>query len=51
MEDLGRLSAGETGQMVHDSAVRMVKSSWKAEAQSRSKLDVLQRLLDNVYLS
>ena len=44
VEDLGRLSAGEIGQMLHDSAVRSVKSSWEAEAQDRSKLDVLQRL-------
>ena len=47
VEDLGRLSAGEIGQMLHDSAVRSVKSSWEAEAQDRSKLDVLQRLLVN----
>ena len=32
---------------VYESAVRMVKSSWEAEAQDHSKLDVLQRLLAN----
>ena len=46
-EDLGRLSAGEIGPMLHDSAVRMVKSSWEEEAQDHSKVDVLQRLLVN----
>ena len=31
MEDLGGLSAGEIGQILHDSgAMRMVKSSWDA---------------------
>ena len=46
-EDLGRLSAGEIGQILHNSVVRMVKSSWEEEAQDRSKVDVLQRLLVN----
>ena len=40
---LRRLSAGEIGQMLHDSAMGMVKSSWGAEAQGRSKLDVLNK--------
>ena len=30
----GRLSAGEIGQMLHDSAMNMVKSSWEAEAEA-----------------
>ena len=47
VEDLGKLSAGEIGQMLHDSAVRIVKSSWEAEAEDHSQLDVLQRLLVN----
>ena len=37
----------EIGQLLHDSTVRRVKSSWEAEALDCSKLDVLQRLLVN----
>ena len=29
--------------MLHDSAMSMVKGSWGAEAQGRSKLDVLNK--------
>lgn len=39
VEELGKLAAGEVGEMIHDSALRMVKSSWGAEAQERSKPD------------
>ena len=47
VEDLGRLSTREIGQLLHDRAVGMVKGRWDAEAQDRSKLDVLQRLWVN----
>lgn len=45
VEDLGRFSAREIGQMLHDSAVRIAKSCWEAEVQACSKLNVLQSLL------
>ena len=32
MEDMGRLSQGETGQMLRDSAWRAVKGVWEAKA-------------------
>ena len=55
VEDIKELEAGvmNTGNNqnmldeVYECAVRMVKSSWEAEAQDHSKLDVLQRLLAN----
>ena len=40
MEDMGRLSLGETGQMLRDSAWRAVKCVWKAKTQEHSKLGV-----------
>ena len=40
MEDMGRLSLGETGQMLRDSAWRAVKGIWEAKAQEHSKLGV-----------
>ena len=44
-ENLRTLPVREIGQMLHDSAMSMAKSSWETEAQECSKLDVLQRLL------
>ena len=38
MEDMGRLSLGETGQMLRYSAWRAVKVVWEAKAQEHSKL-------------
>ena len=40
MEDMGKLSLGETGQMLRDSAQRAVKSDWEAKAQEHSTLGV-----------
>ena len=40
MEDMGRLSLGETGQMLSDSAWRAMKVVWEAKAQEHSKLSV-----------
>ena len=40
MEDMGKLSLSETGQMLQDSAWRAMKVVWEAKAQEHSKLGV-----------
>ena len=40
MEDMGKLSLGETGQMLRDSAWRAMKGVWEAKAQEHSKFGV-----------
>jgi len=45
VEGLGRLSLTEIGHMMRDIAWKEVKKEWEAEAQERSKLEVMCGLL------
>ena len=44
------VNGNEVGQMLHVSALPVVKRSWQTEAQDHLKLDVLQKLLVDEYI-